>query len=92
MQAAEYAKHQWSDLKQFDARYIRTPFPNHACAVSLKDQTVKWKYERSRMRNLVPIIFCDSVSRGLAYGDGESLVKKTDITRDALDAETRQRV
>jgi hypothetical protein len=27
MQAAEYAKHQWSDLKQFDARYIRTPFP-----------------------------------------------------------------
>jgi hypothetical protein len=60
--------------------------------VSLKDQTFKWKFEPEQDADLVSIIFCDSVSRGLAYGDGESLVKKTAITRDAVEAETGQRV
>ena len=37
--------HEGSPLVIGDTMYIHTPFPNNVYAVSLKDQTFKWKYE-----------------------------------------------
>src|SRR6185437_10077019 len=62
--------HEGSPLVIGDTMYIHTPFPNNVYAVNLKDQTFKWKYEPKQDANVIPVMCCDTVSRGLAYGDG----------------------
>jgi glucose dehydrogenase len=62
--------HEGSPLVFGDMMYVHTPFPNNVYAVSLKDQTFKWKYEPKQDADVIPMMCCDTVSRGLAYGDG----------------------
>jgi len=57
-------------------------------AVNLKDQTYKWKYEPKQAVNVVPVMCCDTVNRGLAYGDGKIFLQQADTTLVALDAKT----
>jgi PQQ-dependent dehydrogenase (methanol/ethanol family) len=71
-----------------DTMYIQTPFPNNVYAVNLKDQTYKWKYEPKQDTNVVPVMCCDTVNRGLAYGDGKIFLQQADTTLVALDADT----
>ena len=80
--------HEGSPLVIGDTLYLHTPFPNNVYAVKLEDQTFKWKYEPKQDANVVPVMCCDTVSRGLAYGDGKIFLQQADTTLVALDAAT----
>jgi lanthanide-dependent methanol dehydrogenase len=80
--------HEGSPLVVGDTMYIHTPFPNNVYAVNLKDQTYKWKYEPKQDVNVVPVMCCDTVNRGLAYGDGKIFLQQADTTLVALDAKS----
>jgi lanthanide-dependent methanol dehydrogenase len=80
--------HEGSPLVIGDTMFIHTPFPNNVYAVSLKDQTFKWKYEPKQDADVVPVMCCDTVNRGLAYGDGKIFLQQADTTLVALDAKT----
>src|SRR6202043_2817438 len=80
--------HEGSPLVIGDMMYIHTPFPNNVYAVSLKDQTFKWKYEPKQDADVVPVMCCDTVNRGLTYGDGKIFLQQADTTLVALDAKT----
>nr|WP_211238045.1 methanol/ethanol family PQQ-dependent dehydrogenase [Derxia gummosa] len=80
--------HEGSPLVVGDTMYIHSPFPNKVVAVNLKDQTYKWKYEPKQDAAVVPVMCCDTVNRGLAYGDGKIFLQQADTTLVALDANT----
>jgi len=80
--------HEGSPLVVGDTMYIHSPFPNKVVAVNLKDQTYKWKYEPKQDAAVVPVMCCDTVNRGVAYGDGKIFLQQADTTLVALDAET----
>jgi len=80
--------HEGSPLVIGDTMYIVTPFPNNVYAVNLKDTTFRWKYEPRQDANVVPVMCCDTVNRGLAYGDGKIILQQADTTLVALDAKT----
>jgi PQQ-dependent dehydrogenase (methanol/ethanol family) len=80
--------HEGSPLVIGDTMYIHTPFPNNVYAVSLKDQTFRWKYEPKQDADVVPVMCCDTVNRGLAYGDGKIFLQQADTTLVALDAKS----
>jgi PQQ-dependent dehydrogenase (methanol/ethanol family) len=69
--------------------YVHTPFPNKVYALDLsKDQQIVWKYEPKQDPNVIPVMCCDTVNRGLAYGDGKIILHQADTTVVALDAKT----
>jgi lanthanide-dependent methanol dehydrogenase len=80
--------HEGSPLVIGDTMYIHTPFPNNVFAVNLKDQTYRWKYEPKQDADVIPVMCCDTVNRGLAYGDGKIFLQQADTTLVALDAKT----
>jgi len=80
--------HEGSPLVIGDTMYMHTPFPNNVYAINLKDQTFKWKYEPKQDADVVPVMCCDTVNRGLAYGDGKIFLQQADTTLVALDART----
>jgi PQQ-dependent dehydrogenase (methanol/ethanol family) len=80
--------HEGSPLVIGDMLYLQTPFPNNVYAVNLKDQTFRWKYEPKQDADVVPVMCCDTVNRGLAYGDGKIFLQQADTTLVALVAKT----
>ena len=80
--------HEGSPLVIGDTMYVHTPFPNNVYAVNLKDQSFKWKYEPKQNADVVPVMCCDTVNRGLAFGGGKILLQQADTTLVALDANT----
>src|ERR1700742_4576723 len=80
--------HEGSPLVIGDMMYIHSPFPNNVFAVNLKDQTYRWKYEPKQDADVVPVMCCDTVNRGLAYGDGKIFLQQADTTLVALDAKS----
>ncbi len=80
--------HEGSPLVIGDTMYIHTPFPNKVTAISLKDQTFQWMYEPKQDDQVVSVMCCDTVNRGLAYGDGKIFLQQADTTLVALNAKT----
>jgi PQQ-dependent dehydrogenase (methanol/ethanol family) len=80
--------HEGSPLVIGDTMYVHTPFPNNVFAVNLKDQSFKWKYEPKQNVDVIPVMCCDTVNRGLAYGDGKIFLQQADTTLVALDMNT----
>jgi lanthanide-dependent methanol dehydrogenase len=78
--------HEGSPLVVGDTMYVHSPFPNNVFAVNLKDQSFKWKYEPKQDTDVVPVMCCDTVNRGLAFGDGKIFLQQADTTLVALDA------
>src|SRR6476469_8247887 len=70
--------HEGSPLVIGDTMYIHTPFPNNVYAINLKDQSYKWKYEPKQNTDVVPVMCCDTVNRGLAYGNGKIFLQQAD--------------
>ncbi|GIQ74197.1 lanthanide-dependent methanol dehydrogenase XoxF5 [Bradyrhizobium sp. ma5] len=69
--------------------YVHTPFPNKVYAIDLsKDNQIVWKYEPKQDPNVIPVMCCDTVNRGVAYGDGKIILHQADTTLVALDAKT----
>ena len=73
--------------------YIHTPFPNIVYALDQKTQSVIWEYTPTMDADVtIPVMCCDSINRGLAYGDGKIFLQQSDTVLAALDAKTGQRV
>ena len=69
--------------------YLHTPFPNKVYALDLsQDGKIVWKYEPKQDPNVIPVMCCDTVNRGLAYSDGTLFLDQADTTLVAIDAKT----
>jgi glucose dehydrogenase len=71
-----------------DTMYLHSPFPNKVFAISLEDQSIRWKYEPKQDPAVIPVMCCDTVNRGVAYADGKIFLQQADTTLVALDAKT----
>ncbi|SFB14335.1 PQQ-dependent dehydrogenase, methanol/ethanol family [Rhizobium sp. NFR07] len=81
--------HEGGPLVIGDVMYIHTPFPNIVYALDLNnDGKILWKYEPKQNPNVIGIMCCDTVNRGVAYGDGKIILNQADTTVVALDAKT----
>ncbi len=83
--------HEGGPLVIGNMMYVHTPFPNKVYALDLsKDNQIVWKYEPKQDPNVIPVMCCDTVNRGVAYGDGKIFLHQADTTLVALDAKTGQ--
>jgi PQQ-dependent dehydrogenase (methanol/ethanol family) len=81
--------HEGGPLIIGDVMYVHTPFPNIVYALDLNnDGQIIWKYEPKQDPNVIPVMCCDTVNRGVAYGDGKIILHQADTTVVALDAKT----
>ena len=81
--------HEGGPLVIGDVMYVHTPFPNIVYALDLNnDGKILWKYEPRQDPNVIPIMCCDTVNRGVAYGDGKIILNQADTMVTALDAKT----
>src|ERR1700749_3894732 len=81
--------HEGAPLVIGDVMYVHAPFPNTVFALDLNNYgKILWKYEPKQDPNVVPVMCCDTVNRGVAYGDGKIFLHQADTTLVALDAKT----
>jgi PQQ-dependent dehydrogenase (methanol/ethanol family) len=81
--------HEGAPLVIGDMMYLHGPFPNPVFALNLKDENkIVWKYEQTQDPNVIPVMCCDTVNRGLSYADGKIFLSQADTTLVALDAKT----
>jgi alcohol dehydrogenase (cytochrome c) len=79
--------HEGSPLVVGDIMYLHTPFPNNVYALDLNNEgRIIWKYEPKQDPNVIPVMCCDTVNRGLSYSDGKIFLNQADTTVVALDA------
>lgn len=85
--------HEGAPLVIGDVMYVHTPFPNNVYALDLnKDAQIIWKYEPKQDPDTIPVMCCDTVNRGVAYGEGKIFLYQADTTLVALDAKTGKEV
>ena len=81
--------HEGGPLVIGDVMYVHTPFPNIVYALDLNnDGKILWKYEPKQNPSVIGIMCCDTVNRGVAYGDGKIILAQADTMLTALDAKT----
>ena len=81
--------HEGGPLVIGDVMYVHGPFPNPVFALDLNnDGKILWKYEPRQDPNVIPVMCCDTVNRGLSYADGKLFLNQADATLVALDAKT----
>jgi len=81
--------HEGGPLVIGNMMYLHTPFPNKVYALDLsQDGKIVWKYEPKQDPNVIPVMCCDTVNRGLAYSDGKLFLNQADTTLIALDAKS----
>ena len=81
--------HEGGPLIVGDVMYVHGPFPNPVFALDLNnDGKILWKYEPKQDPNVIPVMCCDTVNRGLAYSDGKIFLHQADDKLVALDAKT----
>ena len=79
--------HEGGPLIIGDVMYVHGPFPNPVYALDLKNESkIIWKYEPKQDPNVIPVMCCDTVNRGLAYADGKIFLHQADTKLVALDA------
>lgn len=83
--------HEGGPLIIGNVMYVHTPFPNKVYAIDLSNENkIIWKYEPKQDPNVIPVMCCDTVNRGLSYGDGKIILHQADTNLVALDAKTGQ--
>jgi lanthanide-dependent methanol dehydrogenase len=81
--------HEGGPLVIGNVMYVQTPFPNDVYALDLNDNgKIIWKYEPKQDANVIGVMCCDTVNRGVAYGDGKIILDQADATVVALDTKT----
>ena len=87
--------HEGNPLVIGDTMYFSTPFPNNVFAVDLaNDGVIKWKYEPQQDPQVIGVMCCDTVNRGVAYAPETEaypatiILNQADTTVVALDAES----
>jgi lanthanide-dependent methanol dehydrogenase len=85
--------HEGSPLVIGNVMYVHAPFPNTVYALDLDNAgRVLWKYEPKQDPSVIPVMCCDTVNRGVAYGDGKIILNQADATVVALDGKTGHEV
>jgi len=85
--------HEGGPLVVGDVMYVHTPFPNNVFALDLNNNgRVLWKYEPRQDPSVIPVMCCDTVNRGVAYGDGKIFLHQADNALVALDARTGKEI
>jgi PQQ-dependent dehydrogenase (methanol/ethanol family) len=85
--------HEGGPLVIGNMMYVHTPFPNKVFAMDLaQDGKIVWKYEPKQDPNVIPVMCCDTVNRGVAYADGKIFLHQADTTLVALDAKTGKEI
>ncbi|WP_428356525.1 PQQ-dependent dehydrogenase, methanol/ethanol family [Methyloprofundus sp.] len=85
--------HEGGPLVVDDIIYIHTPFPNTVYALDQATQSVIWEYTPVMDADVtIPVMCCDTVNRGLAYGDGKIFLQQSDTVLTALDAKSGKRI
>lgn len=81
--------HEGSPLVVGDIMYVHTPFPNVVYALDLANEgKILWRYEPKQNPDVIAVMCCDTVYRGLAYADGKVFLHQADTTLVALDAKS----
>ena len=81
--------HEGSPLVIGDMMYVHTPFPNIVYALDLANEgKIVWKYEPKQDPDVIPVMCCDAVNRGVAYVDGKIFLHQADTKVVALDAKS----
>ena len=81
--------HEGAPLVIGDVMYVHAPFPNTVFALDLNNEgKILWKYEPKQDPNVIPVMCCDTVNRGVAYSDGKLFLHQADDTLVAIDAKT----
>ncbi len=81
--------HEGSPIVVGDVMYVHTPFPNIVYALDLNnDGKILWKYEPKQDPNVIPVMCCDTVNRGLSFANGMIYLSQADTTLVALDAKS----
>lgn len=81
--------HEGGPLIIDDIMYVHTPFPNNVYALDLNDKgKILWSYKPQQDPEVIAVMCCDTVNRGVAYANGMILLHQADTTLVALDAKT----
>jgi lanthanide-dependent methanol dehydrogenase len=81
--------HEGQPLVVGDTMYLVSPFPNTVYALDLNNnERILWQYTPTQDPNVIPVMCCDTVNRGVAYSDGKIFLHQADNTVVALDAKT----
>ena len=81
--------HEGNPLVIDDIMYVHTPFPNKVFALDLNEGgKIIWRYEPQQDPEVIAVMCCDTVNRGLAFADGMIILSQADTTVVALDAKT----
>jgi PQQ-dependent dehydrogenase (methanol/ethanol family) len=85
--------HEGAPLVIGDVMYVHSPFPNYVYALDLNNAgRIIWKYEPKQDPSVIPVMCCDTVNRGVAYGDGKIILNQADAHVVALDAKTGKEI
>ncbi|WP_421983002.1 lanthanide-dependent methanol dehydrogenase XoxF5 [Roseibium sp.] len=85
--------HEGSPLVVDNVMYVHTPFPNTVYALDLdNDGKIIWKYEPKQNADVIAVMCCDTVYRGVAYADGKIFLHQADTKLVALDSKTGEEV
>ena len=77
--------HEGSPLVIGDTMYVHTPFPNIVYALDLANEgKILWKYEPKQDPDVIPVMCCDTVNRGVAYAEGKIFLHQADTKVVAL--------
>ena len=83
--------HEGSPLVIGDMMYVHAPFPNIVYALDLNnDGKILWKYEPKQDPSVIPVMCCDTVNRGVAYGDGKIFLHQADTYARGARRQDRQ--
>jgi lanthanide-dependent methanol dehydrogenase len=81
--------HEGSPLVIGNMMYVHAPFPNTVFALDLdQDGKIVWKYTPQQNPDVIPVMCCDTVYRGVAYANNTIFLHQADTTLVALDAMT----
>ena len=73
--------HEGGPLILGNMMYVHAPFPNTVYALDLANENkIVWKYEPKQDPNVIPVMCCDTVNRGLSYADGKIFLSQADTT------------
>ena len=79
--------HEGQPLVIGNMMYVHTPFPNIGLRARPEPRrAIIWKYEPKQDPNVIPVMCCDTVNRGVAYADGKIFLHQADTSVVALDA------
>ncbi len=81
--------HEGSPLVIGNMMYVHTPFPNTVYALDLaQDGKIVWRYEPKQNPDVIAVMCCDTVNRGVAYANDTIFLHQADTTVVALNATT----